>query len=181
MALAPLCASCSAGVGGRISPKSANASAQMMTSPTGDSTSSLGEVRLKDQSCQGFDLSPEKRLLSQQDLREHLDKRGIKYKVAIERDDLHLFDVELHGETARLRVATLDSEREAGRHLHLALLEHGQGYWGVHRGNLAVLGPEAAVEEAIGFALETGLACWGVLTAAGRDDTFVVGGGYTEL
>jgi hypothetical protein len=33
----------------------------------------------------------------------------------------------------------------------------------------------------LAFALKTRLACWGVLTVAGRDDDFVVPGGYTEL
>lgn len=114
-------------------------------------------------------------------MRKLLDAKGIPYKVSVEREDLHLFDVELHGKTTRLRVATLDTPREAGRHLHQALLEHGMGYWGVHRGNIAVLGPEASVDDAIGFSFETGLACWGVLTAAGRDDTFMIAGGYFEL
>jgi len=179
--LTALLGGCTADAGGRISPQSAAASASATTSPSGGSSWELGVVRLKDEVCSGVDLAPEKRLLSQQDLRAHLDAKGISYTVSVERDDLHLFDVDLHGQKARLRVATLDTEREAGRHLHQALLEHGQGYWGVHRGNLAVLGPEAGVDAAVGFALETGLACWGVLTGAGRDDTFVIAGGYSEL
>ena len=31
------------------------------------------------------------------------------------------------------------------------------------------------------FAAETGLVCWGVFTVRGREDTFVIPGGYREL
>jgi hypothetical protein len=61
------------------------------------------------------------------------------------------------------------------------LLEHGSGAWGVHRSNLAVLGPAGSHADDVTFAAKTKLACWGVFTIAGRDDTFVVPGGYTEI
>ncbi|HSC85858.1 MAG TPA: hypothetical protein VLC09_01250 [Polyangiaceae bacterium] len=172
---------CTASASGGVSGKSADASAKMTTDAHGGSSHRLGQVRLVEDACAGTNLKPSSELLTQRDLRALLDAKGIPYTVTVERSDLHLFDLELHGSKTRLRVATLDSPREAGRHLHKALLEHGSGYWGVHRSNLAVLGPPADIDETIGFSLETGLACWGVLTAADRDDTFVVPGGYFEF
>ena len=53
--------------------------------------------------------------------------------------------------------------------------------WGVHRSNLAVLGPAGDPSDTITFAAVTKLACWGVFTIAETDDAFVVPGGYTEL
>jgi hypothetical protein len=82
---------------------------------------------------------------------------------------------------ARLRVAVLPNAQLAGRELHEALLEHGPGSWGVHRSNLAVLAPIGSPDQVVAFATKTQLACWGVITTSGRDDTFVITGGYTEL
>lgn len=148
---------------------------------SGDSSTSLSQQSLNPRVCEGYDLEPEARTLSISDLKKHLDQKGISYSVRTERDNLHLFDLEVGETKARLRVATLKTQREAGRHLHQALLEHGQGYWGVHRSNLAVLGPTASAADALNFATSTGLACWGVLTTAGRDDSFVIPGAYIEL
>jgi len=75
----------------------------------------------------------------------------------------------------------LDNADQAGSELHEALLQHGEGAWGVHRSNLAALIPTGPYTEALAFAAKTKLACWGVFTAAGTDDTFVVPGGYFEL
>lgn len=147
----------------------------------GDRSTGLAKLRFKENTCNGYDLSPEKDLLTIDSLKAHLRYRAISFTVTPERDDLHLFDLDIKGEKAQLRVATLKSSREAGRHLHTALLEHGQGYWGVHRGNLAVLAPAGSANETTGFAIKTGLLCWGVYTQAGRDDTFVIPGGYFEL
>jgi hypothetical protein len=140
-------------------------------------------VRVAVEACEGYDLTPVPVTdeISIASLQEHLQAKGISYEVLAERGDLHLFDVMVGGEKNRLRVATLPNHREAGRHLHEALLEHGSGYWGVHRANLAVLGPPASRDDVIAFAVETGLACWGVLTVVGRDDSFVIPGGYFEL
>ncbi len=144
-------------------------------------TTKPGEARLTAEACAGYSLDPEHERLSINALQGHLESAGLAYEVSAERGDLHLFDVQYAGQTTQLRVATLEGPREAGRHLHEALLEHGRGYWGVHRSNLAILGPPGRPAEAIGFAVDTGLACWGVLTLAGRDDSFVVPGGYLEL
>jgi hypothetical protein len=147
----------------------------------GDRSTPLARQRFKANACAGYDLTPEKDVLTIDALKTHLKERSIEFTVTPERDDLHLFDLDLQGEKAQLRVATLKSPREAGRHLNQALLEHGQGYWGVHRGNLAVLAPAGSLNETSGFAVRTGLLCWGVFTQAGRDDTFALPGGYFEL
>jgi len=147
----------------------------------GDRSTPLARQRFKPNVCSGYDLTPEKQLLTIDALKSHLKERAIEFTITPERDDLHLFDLKLEGDKAQLRVATLKSPREAGRHLNQALLEHGQGYWGVHRGNLAVLAPSGSLNETSGFAVKTGLLCWGVFTQAGRDDTFAIPGGYFEL
>ena len=99
------------------------------------------------------------------------------------RPDLVYVDVSGPGiqKPVRFRVAVLADAGEAGRDLHLALLEHGKGRWGVHRSNLAVLGPEGTYDDIVAFAARSKLACWGVLTIVGLDDTFVIPGGYAEL
>jgi hypothetical protein len=139
------------------------------------------EARYLAEACEGVELAPERRELTIAALEEHLRERGVTFRMRMERPDLHLYDIEVDGQTLQLRVATLDSARAAGRHLHLALLEHGMGYWGVHRSNLAILGPPGAVEDVLALGLETGLACFGVMTLAGRDDTFAVPGAYFEF
>jgi hypothetical protein len=183
------CALASAGMTGcaaegQLSFKDDNTKASFQTresSDSGDTATRLSQKSFNKETCEGYNLEPEHRTLSIADLKKHLEQEGISYSVRTERDDLHLFDLELGETKARLRVATLKTQREAGRHLHQALLEHGQGYWGVHRSNLAVLGPTASTADALSFATTTGLACWGVLTTAGRDDSFVIPGAYFEL
>jgi hypothetical protein len=81
----------------------------------------------------------------------------------------------------RLRLAVLDSTPAAAADLHQSLLEHGPGWWGVRRSNLAVLAPKAGLREAVSFALKHKLHCWGMFTMAGNDDAYVVPGPYTEL
>lgn len=141
----------------------------------------LDEIHIGSQACEGVDLAPVYEPLSVDDLRRFLEARKIPFEAVRARDDLHYVDLSRGGRVVRLRVATLGSQREAGRDLHEAMLEHGMGSWGVHRSNLAVLGPVSDVEDIVSFAVETQLACWGVLSIAGRDDNFVVAGGYSEL
>jgi hypothetical protein len=97
--------------------------------------------------------------------------------------DLAYADVEgtIAGRSLRFRIAILPNAGAAGRELHEALLQHGEGWWGVHRSNLAVLAPPGTLADTVIFAARTRLACWGVVTVAGRDDTYVIPGGYTEL
>ncbi len=143
--------------------------------------SDLETLHINPDVCNGFDTKPDFTTLGAQSLRSFLDAQGIAYERTEARSDLEYLDLEEGAQKVRLRVATLDTARAAGRDLHEALLQHGPGSWGVHRSNIAVLGPVAEVDAAIAYSLKTKLACWGVLTVAGRDDTFVIGGGYSEL
>jgi hypothetical protein len=77
-------------------------------------------------------------------------------------------------------VAVLPSSDEAGKALHDALLLHGAGAWGVHRANLAILGPIGRTEEDLAFAGSTRLACWGTFTYVESSEAVVVPGGYAE-
>ena len=79
-----------------------------------------------------------------------------------------------------LRVANLASADAAGQALYDGILARGSGAWGVHRSNLAVLGPNGRNADDIVFAAITKLACWGTLTIAGGDDAVGLPGGYTE-
>ena len=113
-----------------------------------------------------------------------LKGRGLPVRIERARADLFYVEVQVNPETdewARLRVAVLATPEQAGRELHDAILQHGPGSWGIHRANLAVLGPGGTVPDIVAFVGKTKLSCWGVLTVAGRDDDFVVPGNYREL
>jgi len=142
-----------------------------------------GEVRLLPSVCKDVDVAQEHRTLSADDFVKFLRQQGLAAKVTRARGDLVYVDVANAGTKSplRFRVAILDSPGAAGRDLHIALLQHGEGRWGVHRANLAVLGPEGSDDDIVAFAARTKLACWGVLTISGLDDTYVIPGGYAEL
>ncbi len=147
----------------------------------GDPSLSLGDMRLKPEVCEGTNPKPEYRKLGVEDLEAFLNEHGIRYEKVRARPDLHYLDLVVNGAKVRLRVATLSSAHEAAVDLHQAILQHGPGSWGVRRSNLAVLAPIADADDMIGFAAATKLACWGLLTAAGRDDSFVIPGGSFEM
>lgn len=154
----------------------ANADAYLEASAT------PGYARLKPSACQGEPLKPEYAPLNEGELVKFLTAHGYESKTVRARSDLVYVDVTNAGDhPVRLRVAILPDPPAAGKELHEAILQHGQGSWGVHRSNLAVLAPIGDPDEVIAFAVKTKLACWGVLTMAGLDDTFVVPGGYIEL
>lgn len=140
-------------------------------------------LRFRPSLCEASEQKPEYKTLGENDLIEFLARQHIDARIERPRADLTY--AILTGAGTRkpvwLRVAILKDASEAGRELHEALLQHGEGSWGVHRSNLAVLGPIASPDDAIAFAATTKLACWGVFTVAGLDDTFVVPGAYTEL
>lgn len=143
---------------------------------------SPGELRLAPKACEGFDLKPDHDRLSYASLVQFLQQRGFKVQVTQRRSDLVYLDLTGKGKSSvRLRVAILDSPQAAGRDLHEAILQHGPGTWGVHRSNLAVLGPIGNTEKVVYFAVRSKLACWGELMIAGADDLFVIPGGYQEL
>ena len=147
----------------------------------GSPTLELGQLRLRPEACSGVDLHPVYKELQVSELMQFLHASGFELSETRARSDLSYLDLKTPNGPIRLRVATLDSPSAAGRDLHEAILQHGPGSWGVHRSNLAVLAPIADPEDMLSFALKSRLACWGVLTVAGRDDDFVVPGGYTEL
>jgi hypothetical protein len=144
----------------------------------------LGEAHLRPNVCDGVaENKPEKTTLDEKALSGFLERQGLQTTAVRERSDLVYLDVTNAGgdKPVRLRVAILADSHAAGADLHKALLEHGMGAWGVHRGNLAILGPIGSVDQIVEFTGRTKLACWGVLTVAGRDDDFVIPGGYMEF
>jgi hypothetical protein len=149
----------------------------------GTAGSEVADWRFKQSLCQGENTDEELNLLGEGDFLTFLSKQGLDARLERQREDLVYVNVTGAGATqpVRLRVAILKSSDEAGRELHEALLQHGEGAWGVHRSNLAVLGPIGDPSDDVAFAAKSKLACWGVFTIAGRDDTLVVPGGYFEL
>ncbi|MCL2778299.1 MAG: hypothetical protein FWD73_09870 [Polyangiaceae bacterium] len=145
---------------------------------------SLGEARLRSAVCKGIDTKPDYDTLDEQSIVTFLKARGLPVRIERARADLFYVGVQVNpdrNEWGRLRVAILGSPSQAGQELHEAVLAHGEGSWGIHRSNLAVLAPDGTVSDILAFVGRTKLACWGVLTIAGADDSFVVPGGYREL
>jgi hypothetical protein len=143
----------------------------------------LASLRFRASVCEGLDLTPSYSRLSEEHLIRFLESRGLAVRVERPRADLAYVVVD-DGRTrapARLRVAILEDADSAGSELSRAIEEHGSGSWGVHRANLAVLGPVGDVAHDLAFAAETRLVCWGVLTISGREEPVVIPGGYREL
>jgi hypothetical protein len=141
-----------------------------------------GAMRLRPAACNGEVLKPDYTPQTEQALVAFLGAHGYETRTMRARSDLVYVDIMNAGDhPVRLRVAILQDPPAAGRELHEAILQHGPGSWGVHRSNLAVLAPIGDPDEVVSFAVKTKLACWGVFTVAGLDDTFVVPGGYMEL
>lgn len=143
----------------------------------------LGQFKIGPETCKGIDTHPIHQLLAPDDLSRFLEAQGagaIAPKQA--RTNLYWFDFPSKDKTfVRLRLAVLDAPDLATQDLHDSLLQHGPGWWGVHRSNLAVLAPRASLDEALSFAIKYKLVCWGVFTYAGNDDAYVVPGPYAEL
>jgi hypothetical protein len=143
----------------------------------------LAEVTFKPGLCEGEPMQPDHGHLDENNLVQFLTRQQLDVRVDRPRADLVYLNINGAGTEApvRMRVAILENADQAGNELHEAILQHGEGAWGVHRSNLAALVPVGPYPDAIAFAAKTKLACWGVFTAAGLDDTFVVPGGYLEL
>jgi hypothetical protein len=143
----------------------------------------LAQVRFKPSLCDGEPMQPDHSHLDENNLVAFLTRQHLDVRIDRPRADLVYLNINGAGTEApvRMRVAILENADQAGAELHEALLQHGEGAWGVHRANLAALVPVGPYSDAIAFAAKTKLACWGVFTAAGTDDTFVVPGGYLEL
>jgi hypothetical protein len=149
----------------------------------GPATSELDAIRFRPGLCDSDELRPDYARLDETSIVRFLERQRIDVRIERPRADLMYLNLGGAGteRPVRLRVAILASADEAGRELNEGILQHGPGSWGVRRSNLAVLGPVGSQGDDIAFAGVTKLACWGVFTIAGTDDTFVVPGGYTEL
>lgn len=149
-------------------------------------TLSFGQFKLAPETCTGMDLTFAKDDLDQEDLNRFFAAVKINVKPKRARDDLWWYEIEDRddegdGSTLRLRLAVLKDRYAASKDLHDALLQHGPGWWGVRRGNLALLAPKANLRQALQFAVKHKLVCWGMFTYAGADDAYVVSGGYSEF
>ncbi len=155
-----------------------------LQSPEGDNDASvtLGAFKFAPAVCQGVDVHAQTAPLTAQDLAAFLDKQGVKVTPIQARPDLYWFDIPNGQENGklRLRLAILASPALAAKDLHDAVLDHGPGWWGVRRSNLALLLPKAGLDEALAFSVKYKLPCWGIFTYAGHDDAYVVPGPYSE-
>jgi hypothetical protein len=156
-------------------------------SPEGaaDPSLTLGGFKIKPGVCKDIDTHPITQTLTPDDLTRFLEARGIKVTPKKARGNLYWYEF-ANGEdppdnVVRLRLAVLPTASAAADDLHRSLLEHGPGWWGLRRSNLAVLAPGSDVEGALAFALSRKLVCWGMFTMADADDAYVVPGPYTEL
>jgi len=188
LALSPLLltctlVACSGAEGGNLRLNAGGSASSYVEGFSGGAANNPSAMRFKPSVCNEVDLHPEYKTLDENALLAFLKTQNLETKVTRARGDLVYIDVTNAGtaEPVRLRVAILKNAPDAGKELHEAVLQHGAGSWGVHRANLAVLGPIGSIDDMITFAVKTKLACWGVMTMAGRDDTFVVPGAYMEL
>jgi hypothetical protein len=149
------------------------------SAPTSDATA----TRFRPGLCDGEDLRPDYDRLDETSLLRFLERQRLDLRVERPRADLIYVNVGGVGTSSpvRLRVAILKTPDEAGRELSEAIVQNGHGSWGVHRANLAVLGPAGDPSDDVVFAAVTKVACWGVFTLAAGDDPIVVPGAYREL
>ncbi len=149
-----------------------------------------GELRreqFRSDVCEGYDLRADYSALTDANLVRFLHDQRLDVQVqhqAVEarNPDLNYVFVTIPGVVGpvSLRVATLPNADEAGRALSDALGKRGRGSWGVHRSNLAVLGPAGSAEDDISVAAMSKLACWGTFTMETGTDAIVIPGGYFE-
>ncbi|MDC0746316.1 hypothetical protein [Polyangium mundeleinium] len=153
-----------------------------------DPSISLNGFVIKDEVCKEVDTRPVTQRLGPEDFARFLETQGLKIEPQKARDNLYWFDFptgeKKEGEPQqflRLRLAVLDDHFAATRDLQESLLDHGPGWWGVRRSNLAVLAPKTGLSESVAFALKHKLVCWGMFAYSGTDDVYGVPGPYTEL
>lgn len=146
----------------------------------------FNRFKIAPQACDKLDTHTVTGRLNQEDFSRFLDGLGVKIEPRKARDNLYWYDFpngsgEPGKSFVRLRLAVLEDSPHASADLHQSILEHGPGWWGVRRSNLAILAPKASLSTALAFALKYKLPCWGVLTYGGLDDAYVVPGPYGEL
>lgn len=145
----------------------------------------FNRVKVAPTTCDKIDTHPITQPLNQEDFTRFLEAQGVKVTPRKARDGLYWYDFPNGGSAPqsflRLRLAVLEDTPHSSADLHQSILEHGPGWWGVRRSNLAILAPKASLHEALAFAIKYKLVCWGIFTYAGRDDAYVVPGPYAEL
>jgi hypothetical protein len=155
--------------------------------PEGDPDPSikLSEFKINPKVCEGLDMHVPTQPLDQEDLTRFFGSEKVNLTPKKARSDLWWYEFPVSNDPAdgslRLRVAVLRDRNAAAKDLHDSLLEHGPGWWGLRRGNLAVLAPKASLKDALRFAVKYKLVCWGQFTYAGADDVFSTVGGYSEF
>jgi hypothetical protein len=142
-------------------------------------------MKIAPQACDKIDTHAIATPLNQEDFSRFLEAQNVKIEPRKARNNLYWYDFP-NGDPApknfvRLRLAVLSDTPHASADLHQSILEHGPGWWGVRRSNLAVLAPKASLHDALAFALKYKLPCWGMFTYGGLDDAYVVSGPYGEL
>lgn len=142
-------------------------------------------MKIAPSACEKVDTHSITGKLNQEDFSRFLEAQGLKIQPRKARDNLYWYDFP-NGQEApknfvRLRLAVLEDTPHASADLHQSVLEHGPGWWGVRRSNLAVLAPKTSLSEALAFAMKYKLVCWGIFTYAGLDDAYVVPGPYAEM
>ena len=160
--------------------------AQVLTPENGpDPSVAFSRFKFSPEACKGLDTHAITQPLNQDDLSRFLETQGVKISAKKARGNLYWYDFpngrEAPNNFVRLRLAVLEDSAGAAKDLHTSLLEHGPGWWGLRRSNLAVLAPKTSLHDAAAFALKFKLVCWGMFTIAGNDDAFVVSGPYGEL
>ncbi len=150
-----------------------------------DAPIAFNQMKIAPQLCDKIDTHPTTTRLNQEDFSRFLDAQGVHIEPRKARDNLYWYDFPNGGEApnnfVRLRLAILPDQPHASADLHQSILEHGPGWWGARRSNLALLAPRASVHDALAFAIKYKLPCWGMFTYGGVDDAYVVTGPYNEL
>jgi hypothetical protein len=145
----------------------------------------FNQFKFAPQVCDKADPHTISTLLNQEDFSRFLEAQGVKIEPKKARNNLYWYDFPNGGEApknfTRLRLAVLEDTPHASADLHQGILDHGPGWWGVRRANLAILAPKASLSTAVAFALKYKLPCWGMFTYGGLDDAYVVPGPYGEL
>ena len=105
----------------------------------------FSKFKIAPDACKGIDTHPITQPLSQEDFTRFLEAQGLKIEPKKARDNLYWYEFP-NGKSGpdnfvRLRLAVLDNQPGAVADLHASLLEHGPGWWGVRRSNLAILAP----------------------------------------
>jgi hypothetical protein len=158
---------------------------KFLRSPEGESdpSVSLTEFQFDPSLCEGIDTHPVSQVLNQEDLTRFFAATGLNVGVKKARADLYWYEMPTKegGTPLRLRLAISKDRNSSAVELHESLLQHGPGWWGLRRSNLAILAPKASLSEAVDFAVKTKLVCWGMFTYTGVDDAYVVRGPYGEL